>query len=204
MKIYDLTHKTENNMTAYSLEEKPDIKNIFAIKKDGFNVTSLGLSSHLGTHIDVPFQMIENGRNICDFPLETFFGKGKCISFNELENINFNSSEIKNIDFLLVYTGWNKFWNEENYFKNYPVISDEIISKITFSNLKGIGIDCISPDFYNSENMEKHKKLLESNKIIIENLCSLETVLGKDFYFSCLPLKGEFDGCPVRAAAIIF
>lgn len=204
MKIYDLTHKTENNMTAYSFEEKPDIKNLFSIKKDRFNVTSLGLSSHLGTHIDVPLHMIENGKNICDFPLETFFGKGKCISFNELENINFNSSEIKNIDFLLVYTGWDKFWNEENYFKNYPVISDVIISKITFSNLKGIGIDCISPDFYDSQNMEKHKKLLKSNKIIIENLCSLEKILGKDFYFSCLPLKAEIDGCPVRAAAIIF
>lgn len=204
MKIYDLTHKTENNMTAYSLEEKPDIKNLFTIKKDGFNVTSLGLSSHLGTHIDVPLHMIENGKSICDLPIESFFGKGKCISFNELQNINFIKNEIKNIDFLLVYTGWDKFWNEENYFKNYPVIPDEIISKIADSNLKGIGIDCISPDSYNSQNMEKHKKLLGNNKIIIENLCSLETVLGKDFYFSCLPLKGKFDGCPVRAAAIIF
>lgn len=100
MKIYDLTHKTENNMTAYSLEEKPDIKNLFSIEKDGFNVTFLGLSSHLETHLNVSLHMIENGKNICDFPLET--------------------------------------------------------------------------------------------------------VLGKDFYFSCLPLKGEFDGCPVRAAAIIF
>ena len=204
MKIYDLTHKTENNMTAYSLEEKPDIKNLFTIKKDGFNVTSLGLSSHLGTHIDVPLHMIENGKSICDLPIESFFGKGKCISFNELQNINFIKNEIKNIDFLLVYTGWDKFWNEENYFKNYPVIPDEIISKIADSNLKGIGIDCISPDSYNSQNMEKHKKLLGNNKIIIENLCSLETVLGKDFYFSRLPLKGKFDGCPVRAAAIIF
>ena len=104
MKIYDLTHKTENNMTAYSLEEKPDIKNLFTIKKDSFNVTSLGLSSHLGTHIDVPLHMIENGKSICDLPIESFFGKGKCISFNELQNIDFIKNEIKNIDFLLVYT----------------------------------------------------------------------------------------------------
>ena len=73
MKIYDLTHKTENNMTAYSLEEKPDIKNLFAIKKDGFNVTSLGLSSHLGTHIDVPFHMIENGKISVIFLLNPFW-----------------------------------------------------------------------------------------------------------------------------------
>lgn len=204
MKIYDLTHKIENNMIAFSPEEKPTIKNIFSIEKDGFNVTSLKFSSHIGTHVDVPFHMLPNGKNICDFSIETFFGKGKCITFNELKNIDFNCENIKNIDYLLIHTGWDKFWNSENYFKDYPVISDEIISKLAFSNLKGIGIDCISPDFYNSINQEKHKELLKNNKIIIENLCSLESLLEKEFYFSCLPLKSEIDGCPVRAVAIIF
>lgn len=202
MKIYDLTHKIENDMTVYSEEEKPHIKSLFSFKIHGFNVTSLNISSHIGTHIDVPLHMIENGKNICDFPVETFFGKGLCISFEELKNFNFEN--LKNIDYLLIYTGWDKFWNNSSYFKNYPVISKEIILKILSYNLKGIGIDCISPDSYSSEEMENHKLLLKNNKIIVENLFSLKNLLGKDFYFSCMPLKTESDGCPVRAAAIIF
>ena len=58
MKIYDLTHKIENNMPAYSKEEKPDIKELFSYKKDGVNITNLGLTSHIGTHLDTPFHIL--------------------------------------------------------------------------------------------------------------------------------------------------
>lgn len=66
MKIYDLTHKIENNMTVYCDAEKPEIKSIFSYEEDNFNVTYLGLTSHLGTHLDVPLHLIENGMDICD------------------------------------------------------------------------------------------------------------------------------------------
>ena len=128
MKIYDLTHKIENNMTVYCDAEKPEIKSIFSYEEDNFNVTYLGLTSHLGTHLDVPLHLIENGRDICDFPVAAFWGKGICISFENLDTIDFDL--IKNIDYLLIHTGWDKYWNEEKYFKNYPIISNKIVKKI--------------------------------------------------------------------------
>ena len=200
MKIYDLTHKIENNMPAYCNAEKPDIKPLFSYEKDNFNGTYLGLTSHLGTHLDTPLPIVENGKNIYDFPIDTFLGKGLCISFENLEHLDFNS--IKSIDYLLIYTGWDKYWSEEKYFENYPVISEEIAEKIADSHLKGIGIDCISPDSYDSEELKNHKILLKRNKIIVENLCELEKLLKKEFHFSCMPLKIAIDGCPVRAVAI--
>lgn len=201
MKIYDLTHKIENNMTAYCDAEKPNIKPLFSYEKDNFNVTYLGLTSHLGTHLDVPLHLMENGKNICDFPVDAFFGKGMCIYFENLDSIDFDS--IKNIDYLLIYTEWAKYWNNEEYFKNYPIISKEVVKKIAESHLKGIGIDCISPDSYDSHKLESHKLILSADKIIVENLCSLENILNKEFYFSCMPLKIAIDGCPVRAVAIV-
>jgi len=201
MKIYDLTHKIENNMTVYCDAEKPEIKSIFSYEEDNFNVTYLGLTSHLGTHLDVPLHLIENGRDICDFPVAAFWGKGICISFENLDTIDFDL--IKNIDYLLIHTGWDKYWNEEKYFKNYPIISNKIVKKIADSHLKGIGIDCISPDNYDSCELKNHKLLLSSDKIIVENLYSLENILNKEFYFLCMPLKIAIDGCPVRAVAIV-
>lgn len=201
MKVYDLTQKIENNMTVYSKEESPCIKPLFIFQKDSCNVTSLGLTSHLGTHIDVPLHIFENEKNICDFSVETFCGRGACVSFEELKNLDFSSNRMKNIDYLLIFTGWDKFWNSEKYFENYPVVSEEIILKISNSHLKGIGIDCLSPDIYNSLDNPNHKILLKNNKIIVENLCGLESIIGKEFYFSCFPLKIEIDGCPVRAVA---
>ncbi|MDU1912036.1 cyclase family protein [Fusobacterium sp.] len=200
MKIYDLTHKIENNMPVYCEMEKPDIKQLFSYKKDGVNIVDLGLTSHLGTHLDTPFHILENGKNICDFSIDTFFGKGLCIFFKNLDTLDFKL--LKNIDYLLIYTGWDKYWNEEKYFKNYPVISKRSAEKIANSHLKGIGIDCISPDSYVSKELENHNILLKSDKIIVENLCKLENLLEKEFYFSCMPLKIAVDGCPIRAIAI--
>jgi len=40
--------------------------------------------------------------------------------------------------------------------------------------------------------------------VIIENLARLEPLIGKEFIFSCLPLKiVDADGSPIRAVAIV-
>ena len=75
MKIYDLTHKIENNMPAYCNAEKPDIKPLFSYEKDNFNVTYLGLTSHLGTHLDTPLHIVENGKIFMIFQLIPFWGR---------------------------------------------------------------------------------------------------------------------------------
>lgn len=200
MKLYDLTQKIEDEMSAYCEEEKPKIKSLFSIEETGFKVTDMRLTSHLGTHIDVPAHIFQDGKNICDFPLEKFSGRGVCLPANEIEKLDIIL--LDKIDYLLVYTGWDKYWNNDKYFENYPVLSKNIIKKIADSHLKGIGIDCISPDSCSSEELENHKILLNSEKLIVENLCQLEKLLGKEFYFLCFPLKIEADGSPVRAVAI--
>lgn len=201
MKIYDLTQKIENGMSAYCEEESPKIQSLFSIEDAGFRVTDMRLTSHLGTHIDVPAHIFQAGKSICDFPLEKFSGRGICLSVNEIEKLDI--SLLDNIDYLLVYTGWDKYWNNDKYFENYPVLSKNIIEKIADSHLKGIGIDCISPDSHSSEELENHKILLNNEKIIVENLCCLEKLLGKRFYFLCFPLKIDIDGSPVRAIATL-
>lgn len=201
MKIYDLTQKIENEMTAYCEEEKPKISSLFSIEKEKYRVTDMRLTSHLGTHIDVPAHIFQDGKNICNFSLEKFSGKGICLTVDEVEKIDFNL--LVGIDYLLVYTGWDSYWNSEKYFENYPILSKEIVEKIAVSHLKGIGIDCISPDSWTSEELINHKILLTGEKIIVENLCQMEKILGKEFCFLCLPLKIEADGSPVRAAAIV-
>lgn len=200
MKIYDLSHIIENNMTSYSKEELPNISKLFTIKNNNFNVTEIKLTSHLGTHVDVPYHIIQTGKNILDFNLDNFAGKGICVNFDNLKNFDFEKN--KDIEFILIYTGWDKYWNSEKYFKNYPVLNETIINKIISSNLKGIGFDCISPDSYSSTELTVHENLLKNNKIIIENLCNLNQVLNKTFIFTCFPLKIKSDGCPVRATAI--
>lgn len=70
---------------------------------------------------------------------------------------------------------------------------------------KGIGLDTIGLDPISDEGLTLHKKLLESNHIvIIENLTNLPQAGTGLFFFSALLLNQiHADGAPVRAIGVI-
>ena len=116
----------------------------------------------------------------------------------------FRSDFIRNSEFLLLHTGWSRFWGTKNYFAGYPVLSAEAALWLDSFELKGLGLDTISADEADSHDFPNHNILLGSDSIIIENLMNLDVLPGKHFMFSCFPLKiDQADGSPVRAVAII-
>ena len=56
-------------------------------------------------------------------------------------------------------------------------------------SLKGLGGDMISFDEMNSTTMDVHKMFLAKDMILVENLTELAPLTGREFVFSCLPLK---------------
>ena len=85
----------------------------------------------------------------------------------------------------------------------YPTLTKEAANYIANTNIKGIGIDMLSVDRYDTSVFEVHHILFEKGKIIIENLTNLETVPEK-FLFIAAPFKyNDADGAPVRAIAIV-
>ena len=52
MKIIDLTHKLENNMTAYSPDSRAKIQKVATIENNGYEESLLTIYSHNGTHMD--------------------------------------------------------------------------------------------------------------------------------------------------------
>lgn len=95
-------------------------------------------------------------------------------------------------------------WDTENYLKFFPVAAEDLISTVAETKIKGIGLDTISLDSIDAHHHPNHKKILGSDKIIIENLTNLQSLIGKRFLFSCFPLKIlNGDGSPVRATGII-
>lgn len=71
-------------------------------------------------------------------------------------------------------------------------------------SLKGVGTDTISVDEMASSALVVHRTFFAASLLIVENLAGLEALIGKEFIFSCLPLKiADADGSPVRAVAIL-
>jgi len=106
-------------------------------------------------------------------------------------------------DFLLLNTGWSKWWGKKEYYDTFPVLSYDASRWIAEFQLKGLGVDAISVDEITSVDFSVHRVLLGGGILVIENLTNLYRVKWDVFFFSCLPILIENgDGSPIRAVAI--
>ena len=210
MRILDLSHKIEDGMPIYPGTPKVNITSLASVEKDGFAVKNLHLSSHIGTHMDAPAHMIESGKTLDQFLLSKFSGSACIIPFSnddidgqdKQEYLSQFEDIIKECDFIILHTKWSEKWGTEEYFSNFPALDGKSAEYLASFYLSGIGIDTISIDVYNSQNYEAHHALLNSEMVIIENLCYLDQIRSQRFKFSAFPLLiTDSDGSPVRAMA---
>jgi arylformamidase len=207
----DLSHTISSTISVYPGSDQPVLKNTAFLDLQGYREKELKLSTHHGTHIDCPFHLFSEGLHTGNTLLNRFSGKGfvmDCRSFAPDEKINEGTlrsleTDLSGTDFLLLYTGMDRYWKTADYEGQYPVLGNDAAEYLTRFHLKGIGIDALSVDPVEDTELAVHKTFLSKNIIIIENLTGLEKLLKKEFRFYCFPLKiEEGDGSPVRACAI--
>lgn len=209
MKVIDLTHTISEDMPVYPGTEKPKLTTANTYVKDGFKETLLQMYSHVQTHIDPPAHIFANRKTLDQFSPEQFIGKALVVDCRDLkegqaitiDKINIDKAKLS--DFLLFNLGWDKRWNLDTYFNDYPCIDDTVLEFILNSNFKGIGFDVIGLNPVHDNNLTRHKALFKNTDIVnIENLTHLEQCGDELFCFSCFPLKIEnCDGFPIRAIA---
>ncbi len=217
-KVYDLTYTIHQDMVVYPGTEQPIINEANTIKNNGFEEKKLTLYSHTGTHMDAPAHMVLGGKHLEEFDSSKFVGKaviiriekecGKITEEEVIEYFNDNtiSEELEHIEFVLLNTGWGKYWGSEEYFGDFPTLSLEAVKwiKNKFKNLKGVGVDTISVDSMGDDKFENHHELLKDDIVIIENLANLINIEEKIFEFMCFPIKFKSsDGAPVRAIGMV-
>lgn len=210
MRVVDLSHRVEPKMTVFPGTEEPSIEQICTIAQHGFQETQFTIASHVGTHIDAPAHMLKEGKGLEQFPVETFFGRGTAIDCRAyggervpLAYLQSFEPLIQQVDFVLLQTGWSRWWKQEQYFLGYATLSLEAAQWLVKFPLKGIGIDAISMDAMEDKDFPLHHLFLGHHWILIENLNNLEEIQRPTFHFSCLPLHyPQADGSPVRAVAI--
>lgn len=208
--IIDLSHPIHQNMPVYPGTEPPIITEVCTVNTHGFKESQITLFTHTGTHLDVPAHLLSNGKTVDAFESNCFFGTAILIDCSNKANIDLKTiskayDQHESVDFILIYTGWDKWWGDEKYFKDFPVLTYEASAYISALPIKGLGIDAISYDPVGDTKLFNHKIFMSHNLILVENLCSLEKLKEKKFQFSCLPLNiiGA-DGAPTRAFALLY
>ena len=212
MKVIDLTHTIKAGMPVFPGTEPPKLDAASTFENDGFRETLLTMYSHTGTHMDAPAHVREDGITLDKFGADKFVGKAIVVDCSDLSEgdtidisyINKYKGIIEDAEFVLFKTGWDRYWDTEKYYGNFPVISEEVADYLISSNKKGIGLDVISIEDLESEDLPMHHKVLKNNLVIIENLCNLDQIGSDLFTFCALPLKFiNSDGASVRAVAIL-
>lgn len=210
MKVTDLTHTIYSHMPIFPGDEQPIFEKTSTVEIDGFQETKIIMSSHTGTHIDAPAHMFYNGHCLGDLDIAHFIGKATILDFSnvnmgliDVDSLKAYDEKIKNVEFLIIKTGWSKYWGDKKYYEDFPYLSEQSAEWLSQFKLKGIGIDAISIDDIKSSAFAVHKILMTKDIIIIENLTNLDSI-GEDYFFlSIMPLKNkDADGSPVRAVSI--
>jgi kynurenine formamidase len=209
MPLTDLTHLMTNGMPVYPGTPSAILEPFASQQKDGFNELQIHITTHTGTHIDCPLHIYKEGIDTST-DVNRFYGSAVMFdcssSVDEIPMSVFKEKEelISKTDFILIHTGWDRFWSKSDYFKDFPVLSADAARYLCRFKLKGTGIDAPSFDRVDSSDLPIHHEFLSKGIILIENLTNLSILPVSGFHFSCLPLKiRNGDGSPVRAVAII-
>lgn len=208
--IIDLTFTIQNNMLTCGTDwhQKVEIKSLGTIGTVGRNTSSYLLGSHTGTHMDAPRHFFDEGRGIDEILVQELcgeitivdfcrFGKGKVIQPNDIDSVVVTPK-------MLFVFGWCKYWNTEQYYKDYPFFSVEVIRYLIKKGMKFMAMDTPSPDcikdiYFKNESMN-HKLLLKNGVILLEYVANTDMIdFDKQYEIISLPLKilGG-DGAPCR------
>lgn len=206
MVVIDLSHTLNGATPVYPGTPPPVIRDANTIESDGFAEKLISVSSHTGTHIDVPAHIIPGSVTVDRLPAEQFLGPAVVIwieprgTLIHKEVLLPYAEIIHESEFVLLRTGWDKHWGTERYLTGFPVLSDDAALWLSGLHLKGIGVDAISVDPVGALDLRNHRRILTHGTIIVENLTNLNLLPAKDFLFVCMPwnIQGG-DGCPVRA-----
>ena len=209
MKLIDLTHTLTQQMSVFPGAPQPRLE-ARCDPQSGSRETSLVLNSHHGTHVVAPYHLLPQGKSLDKLDINQFFGLALMVEVSScaggeipLELLQAKEEELKCCEFLVLKSGWDRKWGQPGYLQGFPVLSQAAADYLAgFEFLQGVGLDMPSPDPTDSRECPVHRTLLAGGKLIIENLCNLDSIQGQNFLLSCLPLKyGQADGSPVRAAA---
>lgn len=208
MKIIDLTHPFTGKMPVYPGDPISSLVQSATIGKHGVADHRLETNMHVGTHIDAPAHMIEGGKKMHELPIELFFGRGRIIDTGNKSTLDINLLTRLNLvrnfakdDIVLFYTGFSKYFKEEKYFTDFPVMTEALAKELVNRKIKMVGFDTPSPD---KEPYLVHKILLEAGILIIENLTNLESLIEVEhFEIEAFPLRIAADAAPARVIAQI-
>jgi kynurenine formamidase len=204
IKLIDLTHVIQHNMTVYPGDSEVSLTPSHYFSQDGYSNHQLSINMHAGTHIDGPMHLLQSETYISDVALDTFIGVGAILDVSGEQFIDYRESYEQLVPehcILILHTGYGRYYGEERYYEGHPSLTTSFAQFLIRKKVKMIGLDMPSPDHFP---FDIHKLLFEHHILIAENLANVEQLLQPTaFTIIALPLHIKADSSIARIIAQI-
>jgi kynurenine formamidase len=214
-RLVDLSHPIEDGMAAYPGLPHARITTILSHDasrqryggKAEFHLGGVELAGNTGTYLDAPFHRFGDREDLAALPLETVVGvaglvvdhdpaSGRAVSLDGVDDDEMGDRA------LLVRTGWDARWGEDDYWVDAPRLLAPAVERIIAAGARLVGVDFGNVDDTEDLSRPAHTGLLRAGIPIVENLRGLEALPRNGFVFSAAPpaiVRGA--AFPVRAFA---
>jgi len=202
--IYDVTVPITNTMPVWPGDPAVRLtakEHVSRDKTHTVRLTAIEFGSHTGTHIDAPFHMIEGGKRLNEFPLETLTGRATVVEIPGARSLRRAELELldwRGVERVLFKTENSSHWNDGKFYEDFVYLDPDGAEFLVEQGLRLVGIDYLSIDKFRSESHASHFVLLKKNIPILEGL-NLSAVPAGEYTLVALPLNlHNADGAPTR------
>lgn len=204
--LYDLTAEISSELVAFPGDPRFYSEVVSALEHgQKFKLCHMQLGNHTGTHIDFPAHTVAGGKTSSDFPLEYLTGPGIIIKVPAEEmsitRAFVSSQPIMASDIVFFKTANSQKSKQEPFTEQYVYIEPDAAEELLQKGVKIVGIDYISVDKYEDEDLSAHNKLLTKEILIVEGL-ELKAIPEGRYDIFIVPLHIPLmDGLPARVFA---
>jgi len=169
-----------------------------------YNLSTLTLCAHAGTHLDAPAHLIAGGKTLDQYPLNRFLLPGRVISVEDDESIPRDA--LKDVDVrageaLLFKTRNSRCGlpRQSTFTEDFVYLSEDAAQLCLDLGASLVGIDYLSVDKYGNDTAPVHHLLLKNDVLILEGI-DLKEVSPGEYFLLCSPLRVKgAEAAPARA-----
>ena len=193
MKIIDISQEVFS-CNVYPGDHHPTAEKVVSIDKgDVYNMSTLSMCVHNGTHIDAPYHFLNDGNTVEQIPLEYFVGT--CYVTHRDGELTSKDAE-KIMQEAIAYNA-----SERILIGGNVTVTAEAAKVFAECGIKLIGNEGLSIGPVDAP-MEVHKILLSANVVLLEGIV-LKDVPNGTYFLNAAPLNlAKLDGAPCRAYLI--